>query len=61
MARGGNGAGTGKLAGRHTDDFARTPNGAGVKRHASEDETACLIRQDDGDGMPKSVGEIEKV
>lgn len=56
----GNGEGTGKVVERFTDDVTRTLKGSEITRHASEDEPAYLIRQEDGDEVLKSVTEIEK-
>jgi hypothetical protein len=56
----GNGTGTGKVVERFTDDVSRKIKGSEVTRHASADEPAFLIRQDDGDEVLKSITEIER-
>jgi hypothetical protein len=56
----GNGTGTGKVVERFTGDVSRKIKGSEVTRHASADEPAFLIRQDDGDEVLKSITEIER-
>ena len=57
----GSGKGTGEVVERFTDEVTRTLKGSEVKRNASRDEPAFLIRQDDGDEVLKSISEIEEV
>lgn len=56
----GNGTARGKVVERFTSDVTRSLQGAEVTRHATEDEPAFLIRQDDGDEILKSITEIER-
>lgn len=56
----GGGRGTGKVVERFTQDVSRELKGAEVKRNASNDRPAFLIRQEDGDEVLKSISEIEK-
>lgn len=56
----GNGTGTGEVVERFTDDVTRTIKGNEVKRTASEDEPAFMIKQDDGDRVLKSGSELSK-
>lgn len=56
----GNGTGTGKVVERFTRDVTRRLNGSPVKRKATDDKPAILIRQDDGDEVLKSITEVEK-
>lgn len=56
----GNGQGTGKVVERFTDDVTRTLKGSEIKRKASDDQPAFLIRQEDGDEVLKSISEVEK-
>lgn len=57
----GSGKGTGEVVERFTDEVTRTLKGSEVKRNATQDEPAFLIRQDDGDEVLKSISEIEEV
>lgn len=57
----GSGTGTGKIAECYTQDVTRTIKGTEVKRKASDDEPAYLIRQDDGDEVLKSHSELTEV
>ncbi|GAB5444066.1 MAG: DUF2945 domain-containing protein [Fuerstiella sp.] len=45
---------------RFTDEVTRTIDGNEVTRDASEDDPAYLIKQDDGDRVLKSKGEVER-
>jgi hypothetical protein len=56
----GNGTGTGKVVERFTEDVSRELKGTEVTRHASPDEPAFLIRQEDGDEVLKSITELER-
>ncbi|MEO0861197.1 MAG: DUF2945 domain-containing protein [Pseudomonadota bacterium] len=55
----GDGTGEGKIVERFTSDVTRTLKGSDVKRTASNDEPAFLIRQDDGDEVLKSCTELD--
>lgn len=57
----GNGWGEGKVDEQFTEDVERTIEGTEVKRNASPDDPAYLIKQDDGSRVLKSHGEIESV
>ena len=56
----GGGVARGKVAERFTDDVTRTIKGTDVTRHASTDNPAFLIRQEDGSEVLKSGSEIER-
>ena len=56
----GNGTGTGKIAEVFTDDVTRTIDGNEVKREATKDEPAYMIKQEDGDRVLKSHSELNK-
>lgn len=55
----GDGWGTGTIAERFTEDVTQTLSGTEVTRHASKDEPAYLIKQDDGDAVLKSHSEVQ--
>lgn len=57
----GNGTGEGEITQVFTKDVERTLKGTPVRRTASEDESAYLIEQDDGDEVLKGHSEVEKV
>lgn len=50
----------GKITERFTDSVTRKIKGTEVTRHASEDEPAYMIEQEDGDRVLKSHSELEK-
>lgn len=54
----GNGTGSGTVTERFTEKVTRTIDGSEITRHASEDEPAYLIEQDDGDRVLKSASEL---
>lgn len=56
----GDSKGTGTIAERFTDDVTKTIKGSEVKRKASGEEPAYLVRQDDGDEVLKSHSELTK-
>ena len=56
----GNGTGTGKVSERFMRDVTRTLKGSEIKRKASDDCPAYLIRQEDGDEVLKSHSEVSK-
>lgn len=56
----GEGTATGTISERFTDDVERTIKGNTVKREASGETPAYLIKQDDGDRVLKSHSEIRK-
>ena len=56
----GNGIGEGEIKEIFTDDVTRTIKGAEVKRNATDDDPAYLIKQADGDEVLKSVSELNK-
>lgn len=51
----------GRIARIFEDDVSRTIKGTEVKRHASADEPAYMIEQDDGARVLKSHSEISKL
>ena len=55
-----NGTGEGKVTEVFTDSVERTIKGSTIKRNATEDAPAYLIKQDDGDRVLKSHSELEK-
>ncbi|NNF56264.1 MAG: DUF2945 domain-containing protein [Acidimicrobiales bacterium] len=56
----GNGTASGSVKERFESDVTRTIKGSEITRHASADEPAFLIEQDDGDEVLKSITEIHK-
>ena len=54
----GKGTGEGKITERFTDDVERKIEGAVIKRKATEEEPAYLIKQEDGGQVLKSHSEI---
>ena len=56
----GNGTGTGKVTKVYTQDVTKTIKGSEITRHASGDEPALLIEQEDGDAVLKSASEVSK-
>ncbi len=56
----GNGTGTGTVKQIYTEKVTKTIKGSEITRNASDDEPACLIEQEDGDRVLKSVTELEK-
>lgn len=57
----GNGTGQGKVVERFCEDVTRTIKGTEIKRTASDDCPAYLIKQDDGDEVLKSHSELSAV
>lgn len=55
----GAGEASGTVVERFTDDVTRTLEGSEITRHASPDEPAFLIEQEDSDKVLKSITEIE--
>ncbi|MGZ3215793.1 hypervirulence associated TUDOR domain-containing protein [Paracoccus sp. T5] len=51
---------SGKITDIFTDDVERTIKGSHIKRTASKDQPAYLIRQDDGDEVLKSRSEVKR-
>lgn len=49
---------SGTVTERFTEDVTRTIKGTDVTRHASADDPAYLIEQDDGDEVLKSASEL---
>lgn len=56
----GNGYAKGSVVETFTEDVKRTIDGNEVKREASSDEPAYLIKQDDGQQVLKSKSEIQR-
>ncbi|WP_172330574.1 DUF2945 domain-containing protein [Mangrovicoccus sp. HB161399] len=56
----GQGTGAGHVIQRFTGDVTREIKGTQVKRRASEEESAFLIEQEDGDRVLKSVSELDR-
>jgi hypothetical protein len=56
----GEGTASGTIKQIYTEDVTREIAGSEIKRTASDDEPAYLIRQDDGDEVLKSETEIER-
>ena len=56
----GNGTATGEVQESFTEDVERTIKGSKIKRKASKDEPAYLIKQEDGDRVLKSHSEVKK-
>ena len=54
----GNGEAEGKVEEVFTSDVERTIKGSKIKRNASSDQPAYLIKQDDGDKVLKSQSEL---
>lgn len=54
------GTGTGEIVERFEETVCRTIKGTEVTRHATSDEPAFLITQDDGDEVLKLSTEISK-
>ena len=57
----GNGTATGTVTERFTSEVTRTIKGNEVTRHASEDEPAYMVEQEDGGWALKSGSELSKV
>lgn len=57
----GNGTGEGEVVERFESDVERTIDGSKVKREASRDEPAFLMKQEDGSRVLKSCSELEKL
>ena len=55
----GKGTGEGKVSETFTHDVTRTIKGAEITRHASTDEPAYLIRQENGGRVLKSESELK--
>ena len=51
----------GTISRQFTSDVKRTIKGTEVKRHASQDEPAYMIEQDDGARVLKSHSELRKL
>ena len=56
----GNGTAEAEVKEKFTDDVTRTIKGSEITRHASKDEPAYLLVQDDGDEVLKSGSELSK-
>ncbi len=56
----GNGTGEGKIDEKFTDKVTKTIKGTEVTRNASKDDPAYTVKQDDGDIVLKSGGELRK-
>ena len=56
----GNGTGKGEITEVFTDDVKRTIGGSEIKRNATSDEPAYMIKQDDGDKVLKGHSEVRK-
>jgi len=56
----GEGTATGEVKESFTEDVTRTIKGNEVTRHASSDNPAYMIEQDDGDRVLKSHSEVTK-
>lgn len=54
----GKGTGEGKITKRFTEDVERKIEGATVKRKATQEEPAYLVKQDDGGRVLKSHSEL---
>jgi hypothetical protein len=57
----GKGTGVGKVAESFTEDVERKIAGADIKRKASKQEPAYLVRQEDGGAVLKSHSELTKI
>ena len=55
----GNGTAKGKVEESFTEDVERTIKGSKIKRKATKDDPASLIKQEDGDKVLKSHSELE--
>ncbi|MEA3533678.1 DUF2945 domain-containing protein [Rhizobium sp. CC-YZS058] len=55
----GNGTAKGKVEESFTEDVERTIKGSRIKRKATKDDPAYLIKQEDGDKVLKSHSELE--
>ncbi len=51
----------GRISRQFTHDVKRTIKGTEVKRHASQDEPAYMIEQEDGARVLKSHSELRKL
>ena len=56
----GNGTATATVTERFTSDVTRTIKGSEITRHASKDEPAYLLEQEDGAQVLKSGSELSK-
>lgn len=56
----GDGWGQGEIVDRFTEKVTCTISGTEVTRHASENEPAYLIEQEDGDNVLKSHSEVQQ-
>ena len=56
----GNGTASGEIDEVFTEDVERTIKGNKVKREASSDKPAYMIKQEDGDRVLKSHSEVKK-
>lgn len=56
----GQGTASGKVKERFTDEVTRTIKGSEITRHASKDDPAYLLEQDDGGEVLKSGSELSK-
>ena len=56
----GQGTASGTIVERFTQDVTRTIKGTEITRHASVDEPAFMIEQEDGTPVLKSVTEIRR-
>jgi len=57
----GQGSASGKVSEVFHEDVSRKINGNQVKREATKDEPAYLIKQDDGQKVLKSKSEIKRL
>lgn len=57
----GSGSAKGKVDEKFTEDVTRTIKGTEVKRNATKDDPAYLVKQSDGDVVLKSGSELRKV
>ena len=55
----GKGTGEGKVQETFTDDVTRRIKGKDITRHASKDEPAYLLKQDEGGRVLKSESELK--
>ena len=55
----GSGTGTGQIEERFERDVTRTLQGSEVTKNGDADNPAYLIKQEDGDRVPKSGSELE--
>lgn len=56
----GKGTGVGKVVESFTEDVERKIEGSDIKRKASKDEPAYLVRQEDGGEVLKSHSELRR-